>query len=440
MYHLTKKRASAAVAAVVLCALFLGLSASVAFASDTPTRTPEQIQARWSELKPTYSGSPYAAAPSVHAPYTTGQVSSGFLADGLNMLNYCRYLAGLADDVSLDATYTDYAQHGAVLLSAAGFSHTPSKPADMDQTFYSLGYKGTSSGNIGMGHESLESFVGECMDDADPYNIDRLGHRRWFLNPKMAKTGLGYADWCSDAYVFDLTRTAPEWDAVRWPAAGAFPTEMANNYTPWSVTLNTAIYTVQSGTAGYQVTLRRTRDGKTWTFTSADTNKSGEYFNVETSGYGVRNCIIFRPDPSSVGGYLPGDTFAVTITGPIKRIADGSPVTITYETEFVSQNGPASSMRLGGKASVKRKRTYTLTGSVAPSPASGTVRITLSRYYRHRWHSAGAKTVPVSNGSFRFSFKPKYKGNWRATARFDGMTTASLAVTQSSATKGFKVK
>lgn len=436
-----KRRAgTAAVIATMCLALFL-LAAGSAFATDTTTRTEADIQARWHQLMPMYSGSPYATAPSLSAPYAAGSLASGFLGDGLNTVNYVRYLAGLPDDVVIDPTYQDWAQHGSVLLDASGFSHTPSRPADMDTAFYNLGYKATSASNIGLGNETLASFVFNCMDDSDAENIRMLGHRRWILYPPIAKTGLGFADTRSDMYVFDYSRTpAATYDSIKWPAAGVFPAEVVNAYTPWSVTLNPATYTVAAGTAGYQVTLRRVNDGKTWTFTSADTNAGGEYFNVETSRYGIANCIIFRPDPNTIGNYQPGDKFQVTLSGPIKRVSDGKPVTVTYETDFISQDGPKTAIRLAGAPSVKRKRTYALSGTIAPVSATGNVQITLKRYSRGKWRSAGSAKVTISGGRFRYTFKPKYRGKWRATVRYGALTTASIVTQTTSATKGFRVK
>jgi len=428
-------------AVTVLCTIFLALSFSVAFASETATRTAADIQARWQQLMPVYSGSPYAVAPSTRAPYAAGSITSGMAQDGLNALNYCRYLAGLPDDVTIDSADEGLAQDGAVLLAASTYSHTPPKPSDMDQAFYALGYKATSSSNIGIGYSSLANFTFDCMDDSDPVNIDRLGHRRWILDPPLAKTGMGWANQRCDTYVFDWSRTTPvSYDSIKWPAAGAFPAEMTNEWTPWSVTLNPALYSMSAGTAGYRVTLRREGDGKTWTFTGANTDTSGQYFNFETSRYGINNCFIFRPDPASVGGYEPGDVFDVTITGPITNLSDGTPATISYVTDFISQDGPTTSIRLSGAARVKAKRTYKLAGWMAPSDASGRVRISLKRYAGGKWRPAGSKTVSVSNGKFRYSFKPKHKGKWQATARLGSIEMASVSTRHTTATKRFKVK
>ena len=59
------------------------------------------------------------------------------------------------------------------------------------------------------------------------------------------------------------------------------------------------------------------------------TSRSSDgFFNVDTSGYGVANCIIFRPDGiSSYEG-----VYTVTIDG--LKSAGGSPVDFSYQVDF----------------------------------------------------------------------------------------------------------
>jgi uncharacterized protein YkwD len=386
-------RAVAALAAVACMSL---VAPTTALAVDTTTRTAADIQAQWQRMQPVYTGSPYAVAPNVESPYSTGTLATGFLVDGLDTINYCRYLAGLPYDVTLDPTYTDSAQHGAVLLQAAGFSHTPPKPADMDQSFYNIAENATSKSNIGLGYGQLSAFNFSCMSDSDSGNIDRLGHRRWILYPLLGKTGMGYADNSEDTYVFDWSRVgAVAYDTVKWPAAGAFPTEVFAASDPWSVTLNPATYSYTTGTAGHVVTLYRERDGMSWTFTSANTNKNGQYFNFDTNGYGVADCFVFRPDPSTIGRYTPGDVYDVSISGGITLKSTGAPATIKYSTRFISQVAgstdttlpelPSCSLTTPRVSGAIKNRRVTLAGTLAPGH-SASIRVQINRlvgrYYR----------------------------------------------------------
>jgi hypothetical protein len=133
----------------------------------------------------------YQVAPHTSAPYSAGSLNNEVINHGEKTLNFFRYLAGLPDDVQTTATLNVLTQHGALLNAVSEFSHTPSKPADMDQTLYNYGYQSTSKSNLSRGVANLELAIRGCMKDNDPSNIDRVGHRRWFLNPAMLYTGFG---------------------------------------------------------------------------------------------------------------------------------------------------------------------------------------------------------------------------------------------------------
>jgi len=420
MSEQSAQRVRLAVAVVGVVLLWLVLCSS-ALALDTSMRSVADIRQHWSALKPTYAGSPYSSAPHTLAPYAAGSLAPGFLLDGLDAINYARYLAGMPDDVALDDQLTGLAQHGAVLLAASEFSHTPSQPAGMDDAFYQAGYSATSSSNIGAGYESLWEFNVGCMDDSDPSNIDRLGHRRWLLFPALAKTGMGYANERTDTYVFDWSRVEPvDYAAVLWPCAGYFPVQMFSAGTAWSITLNPDQYVIGDG--AYTVSLRRIGDGRIWTFTSADTDPSGKYFNVDTQGFGVDNCFIFRPDPASVGSYRVGDVFEVTLSGGV-YLADGvTPATISYRTEFMSQETvlPAATVtRPYAPASVRRRKMFSAWGYLMPLHAAGTRAVTLycSRRVGSAWKVR--KTVTATVGDYstysRYSVRLSLPsaGRWR---------------------------
>ncbi len=324
-----------AVCVHVCLALFC---AAPAPAAETSQRTAGEIQARWVQLMPSFifDGGPnskYVVRPSLAAPYAAGSLAPGYLQDGINYLNYVRYLAGLPDDVTLDAAYNNLAQHGAVLswVSGIGLTHTPAKPADMEQAFYDTGLQGTRSSNIASGG-GLRGAIEAFMGDDDPSNVDRVGHRRWLLNPAMQKTGMGDA-FRVLVYAHDRSRAGDvPYDVIAWPGAGLFPVEMFSAAQwwgafadPWSITLNPDLYWWTEGTAGHTVTLRRRGDGRTWTFTSADADPSGEYFTLDTGAYGVANCFIFRPDPATLDRYEVGDTFDVTLLGHISQYLNTLP-------------------------------------------------------------------------------------------------------------------
>ncbi len=389
----------------------------------TASRGAAEIRTRWSQLKPAYAGSPYAAAPTLVAPYAGGSLAPGFLQDGLNAINYARYLAGLPDDVALAASYVERAQHGSVLLAVGQFAHSQPKPADMAQDFYDVANAATSSSNIGWGYGTLADFNFGCMDDSDSSNIDRVGHRRWLLNPPLQKTGMGYANARTDTFVFDWSRVgAVGYDAIKWPCAGPFPVEMFSTGTAWSITLNPDRYDWTSG--GHTVTVRRVRDGRTWTLSSADTDKSGDYFNFDTGGYGIANCFIFRPDPASVGAYRVGDSFQITLSGGIFRSDGVTPASVSYTTTFMSHIPlPAATVTTPvARAILVRGRTYSVHGGLKPRHASGSSAVTLRCYRRESGHwklrkTARAKVRDYSTYSrYSLSLALSSRGRWRLRA------------------------
>ena len=291
----------------------------------------EDIKTKWRELKPKYQGEAYIEKPVLTSPYSAGKLSDGILKDALNMTNFVRYLAGLPNDLELDPVLVDQAQHGAVVLAANDeLSHYPSKPAGMDDAFYNLGLKSTSSSNIYSGSTNLWDTVVGYMDDSDTRNIDRVGHRRWVLYPQLKKTGFGLADEYSPMQVFDKSRTEKvDYSYISWPNAGYAPNYFFGYKTAWSVLLNPEIYDNEN-TDNIKVKLTRTSDGTTWQFDKNDRDTTGKYFNVETTPYGIPYAIIFRPD--NITKYRAGDTFNVMITGIVDK--SGNPTEISYSTSF----------------------------------------------------------------------------------------------------------
>ena len=279
------------------------------------------------------AGDIYDVAPSRTAPYAPGKVKDSALETTVNRLNALRRLAGLPS-VALDAGLCEEAQYGAVLIAASNFSHYPNQPSDMDDAFYNRAKAATSSSNIYSGG-GLASRPDGFMNDSDGSNVDRLGHRRWQLNPVMGKIGFGYAGPTVEK-VFDRSGAGCDYDFIGWPASGSFPSNLFGRSIAWSVTLNPQRYQTPNQSQ-LQVTLTRESDGKVWTF-SGDSYKpssSGLYFNVDTGGYGVSNCIIFRPD---IGENYEG-IFHVRIDGLKTR--SGSAVTsFEYEVDFFDVNAP----------------------------------------------------------------------------------------------------
>lgn len=293
----------------------------------------------------------YSTAPGLSAPYSAGALRQDVLQAGLDRLNALRRIAGLPA-VSLDASYTASTQ-AAALVNAANYtmSHYPVQPSGMDSALYQQGYTAAGRSNIAYyyGYRPVDGplafSVDQWMDDSDFSNIDRLGHRRWQLNPAMGKTGFGAVYDASGSlhsaeYSWDTSGSGVDYNFIAWPASGNFPAvdRVFNTETAWSVTLNPSKYQTPSLSA-VSVTLKRQSDGKSWTFNGSEDYSYGiygRYFNVETGGYGVNNCIIFRPD--GVGRY--DGVYTVTITG--LRTRSGGAETLSYQVDFFDPKNPAT--------------------------------------------------------------------------------------------------
>lgn len=248
----------------------------------------------------------YKEKPNIKAPYKAGSLTDETLNSAIKMLNQVRYIAGISYNVSLNDEINAKTQAASLVNSVNDtLTHYPDKPTDMDDTLYQLGAKGAGSSNLGYGYSTINSsIVNGYMEDGDSSNIDRVGHRRWLLNPKMSATGFGYCEGYTALYAFDENNISASEYGVAWPAQ-TMPTDYFGVNYPWSISMG---YEVNQDSV--QVKLVRLSDNRTWNFSNS---LADGYFNVNNDGYGQTGCIIFRPD--DIGCYADGDQFQVTVTG-----------------------------------------------------------------------------------------------------------------------------
>jgi uncharacterized protein YkwD len=331
-------------------------AASAASATDTdsglPIRTTQQIAALWRQnMNPQADiQHPFITAPSVSNPYAPGALRGDYIQDGLNALNFYRFISGLPADLEVADELNLKAQYGSVLLASEGkFGHTPPQPAHMPDDFYKQGYSSTTSANIyasyGYNDHILFHSVEAYMEDSDTSNLDRVGHRRWVLNPPMKQVGMGLAKGPDDfsytaLQIFDKSRAETvDYHYIPYPAQGPFPVEVFGPTDAWSVSVNPKEFEKPS-LESVTVTLTRLRDNRSWKL-DAGNNKvteKGAYFNTENNAYGTGSAIIFRPDGVDV--YRPGDTYQVRIDGLTGK--DGSAKTIAYTVDFMSAKADPS--------------------------------------------------------------------------------------------------
>ena len=289
--------------------------------------TQDEIRAKYKEYNIDLNKAvTYTKDYSASAPYAMGDISDWDRINGLNALNFCRYIAGLPYDVQLKAEYNEYTQ-AASLVNAANnvLTHSPSKPAGMSDALYKMGADGAGSSNLSMGRTNIAScIIKGYMDDSDTSNIDRLGHRRWILNPDMKYTGFGLVGVYSATYAFDRSRSGSfTGDYVAWPPAN-MPYELYNSNPSrsayaFSVTLGNAYDT--PSISNVTVDISSAKLNKSWHL-DKNCKDYSKYLNVENSYYGNPKCIIFNVDKFPVG-----DKITVTINGITKG---GASAPITY--------------------------------------------------------------------------------------------------------------
>ncbi|MBI3818147.1 MAG: hypothetical protein HY286_05610 [Planctomycetes bacterium] len=208
----------------------------------------------------------------------------------LRHLQQYRYLCEVPwEGMLLDAHMNDATKWAAKILKAIGrLDHTPKNPGwPADE--YKKAYEGTSHSNLSAGTD-LPRSVDSYMDDSDPSNIDRVGHRRWCLNPTMLKTGFGADGPWSAMWSMDASRgKANAGEFVAYPARGYFPKEYFHSGAACSF----------GGISG-KVTARDKDKTKIrvlrldeW-YAQEGEPLPIDYINVSKEGFGTANCLIFR--------------------------------------------------------------------------------------------------------------------------------------------------
>lgn len=248
----------------------------------------------------------------------------------LARLRQHRFLCGVSyENLSWDAGQADLAYHASFICARLNqMTHTPSRPPGVTDEQYEKGRKGAGESNLFSGLVEPAACVDGWMDDSDPKNIDRVGHRRWCLNPSMGRSAFGAVGQYAAMYAFDRSnRDVPDWDYVAYPARGYMPTSFFGERIAWSVSPNTSKYRIP-GQDKVKVVLQPVRPGS---LSPAGEPLKLDYFKVDTGGYGSGPAIIFRP----AGLKMANDAvYKVEIAGLAD--ASGAPATISYVTHFVS--------------------------------------------------------------------------------------------------------
>jgi hypothetical protein len=250
--------------------------------------------------------------------------------DALNKLNVYRYICDVPYDVILDAEYNAYCKAAARICHKLGrLDHKPGNPG-MPEDDYKKAFHGTSHSNLHMGRGTQGSVDG-YMDDSDKNNISRVGHRRWCINPAMAKTGFGQHDKFSAMYSFDRGRTdIPDYDYVAFPAPGYMPVSFFKTHYAWNISLNVKKYQ-KPDKGSTKVHVYPLGSSLSFDPEKQKTSLKLNYLNVNNDGMGIPSCIIFRPSGIDVRN---GKKYWVKVTGI--KTKDGKDAVIEYLVEFAS--------------------------------------------------------------------------------------------------------
>ena len=326
--------------------------------------------------------------PVLSAPYSPGALSDSTLNSALKMLNVLRYIAGVPNNVTLSEDYNQRCQAGAIVNYGNGMiSHYPAWPSGMSADLYNLGVSGCSSSNIAWAswqNRSInETIVFNWMNDGDYSNIDRVGHRRWLLNPSMGQTGFGAVSGpkgtFSQVYVFDHSNSEADMTGMMWPAQN-MPIEYIYSGFPWSISIGRIL-----DANAVTVDLIRENDKKHWYFSAGGSNG---YFNVDNGGYGLPGCIIFRPD--GVNSYNSGDSYHVIIHGVTSDV-------IEYTVNFFSLSDVVQQEKVE-PVRIKLSDSYLRFFDDESAVLTATVEPSSSYDKRVTWTSSNPGVATVNNG------------------------------------------
>ncbi len=317
------------------------LSLACLLVASAPVQSQEEaLRERWLSFRRKEPPQAFAAMPSVKGPYAPGQVHSEMKEEALRFLNFCRFIAGLPDDVKVDPKLEKSVQEAAMVLGASEeVSHQPRKPAGIASDLYERASETLGQSNLSyrLPVESLRGALHGQMLDDDLNNLATAGHRRWLLNPYMAVTGMGQAysadgqSAYSVVFAFDQSREeAFEKPYVAWPSAGAFPVEFVSARMPWTISINDEV--LRPPGSG-EITLKISGQGKSWELRPTDgatASRAAAFARIDRKAYGLPICIVFRTEASVK--WAPGDVVDITVEGLKNQRLE--PTKIQFQVRF----------------------------------------------------------------------------------------------------------
>lgn len=272
--------------------------------------------------------------PPVNGQWKAAVADAGLQAKremALKHLQVYRYLCDVPwEDIVLDRAYVAHCEAACDIMNRVQeLTHKPRNPG-MPEDEYRFAFAGTNSSNIYSSPAMIDSITA-FMDDSDKTNIDRLGHRRWCLNPRMLKTGVagnhGYsAMWSLDTSRDEMT----DYRIVAFPPRGLTPVNFFKPHYAWSCSVNPGKY-APPDPAAVKVAVHPCRfDARRGMLEKSPQPLPLNYSRIDLGGFAIPNCIIFRPTDAAV---VPGASYWVEITG-LRDVA-GKEAPLGYLVSFI---------------------------------------------------------------------------------------------------------
>ena len=391
------------------------------------SHTKSDIKTKYKAAEPTadYTNH-YKEEPSKVAPYYEGVLKDDVVNDTLNQLNYYRYLAGL-NSVTLNESKQARSQKGALIQAVnKTLTHTPSKPADMDDDFYKEAYAGcyasyaegdTYSGNVSY-NTRIDKAPGGFIDDNNNAS-GGVGHRNSMLDPFAKQVSFGSVQpyIAMSIYYDDINPNKDLFYA--WPPAGNFPAEnmYQKELTMWSIWLDKSIKVQSDSIITLTYKNKEYVIPKNWTIFDNYENVIAYYFPPD-----IRKEVV-----GGTGRFINGETVHVNISNLSDK--DINTYEIDYDVNFFN----VEEIELESVDIVTYEEGSS-TGSVI-SP-NRTANISVGKTYE-----ISTRTYPANATIGRYSFKiddnniASLNGN-KITPAYGGTTT--LTVTDSYSNKSFK--
>jgi S1-C subfamily serine protease len=239
-----------------------------------------------------------------------GDINSEYRQAILNRVKWFRLMAGVDEEISLNAEFDLLAQAAALVMMANNqLSHEP----DPTWTCFSDdAFTGASNSNLYLGLTGPEAINGYIEDLGEDNYL--VGHRRWILYSALTEIGIGESSKSNALFVVqgkrnDKPSVREAEGFIMWPPRGFVPRNVI--FERWSITnpsadfSDTEIY-VESGKESFQI--------------------SSSDITVSNDLYGDGPTLIFNLDSQVRSGE------AITITAK-DVLVDGVNMTLNYQVK-----------------------------------------------------------------------------------------------------------